>query len=148
MPFEEEIDDDALAAARRELDAELHGNSLQSREFVYACELSAIPRDGQRGYAIPMEHDEIALFQLNGKIFATSNLCPHEMSPLLAAGSIDSEKMTVTCPLHGWTYEIPTGRLLGAGAVQTDLGCPLRTYSVKIVNDEVWVEEPLPYPQL
>src|SRR5947209_2689386 len=120
----DDIDDDALEEARRELNAQMQaaGAPPATREFVYACPLSAIPVDGRRGRAIPLLSkegavggygEEVALFNLNGEVFATSNLCPHEMSPVLAAGFIDREKKTVACPLHGWIYHIPTGRLLG-----------------------------------
>jgi nitrite reductase/ring-hydroxylating ferredoxin subunit len=132
------FDDDALEAARRELNE----GPAAPREFVYACPLSAVPADGRRGRAIPFENDEVAIFNLNGEIFATSNLCPHEMSPLLAAGFIDREQQTVACPLHGWIYHIPTGRLLGTAGIEADMGCPLKTYEVKVVDGEVWVEEP------
>lgn len=129
----DEIDDTLLEAARRELngladDAE----SAEAREFTYACPLSEIPANGRRGKAISMEESEVAIFNIGGEIFAISNICPHEMSPLLAAGFVDCEARTVACPLHGWTFEIPTGKLLGASG-----GVPV--YPVKIEAGEVWV---------
>jgi nitrite reductase/ring-hydroxylating ferredoxin subunit len=121
---------------------------IRPTEFIFACPVSAIPTDGRRGRAIPFEHDEVAIYNLNGEIFATSNLCPHEMSPVLAAGFIDREKQTVACPLHGWIYHIPTGRLLGTAGIDADMGCPLKVYRVKVVDEDVWVEEPLPNKSL
>jgi NAD(P)H-dependent nitrite reductase small subunit len=128
-----EIDEEALEAARRELNGEQNDCPSGPHEFTFACNFSEIPANGRRGKVITIDDREIALFNLNGEIFAISNICPHEMSPLLAAGFVDCEARTVACPLHGWTFEIPTGKLLGASG-----GVPV--YPVKIEDSEVWVE--------
>jgi nitrite reductase (NADH) small subunit len=124
-----DIDDEALEAARRELNGEVpDGPAL----FEFACLISDIPAD--RGKLVIRENDEIALFRLKDKVYAVSNICPHELSPLLASGAFDSNAMTVTCPLHGWIFSIPTGEQIGASG-----GIPI--YAVKIDGDEVWVSE-------
>jgi len=129
----DEIDDTLLEAARRELNGlAAETESCMAREFTYACKLSEIPANGRRGKAILMEESEVAIFHIGGEIFAISNICPHEMSPLLAAGFVDCEARTVACPLHGWTFEIPTGKLLGASG-------SVPVYPVKIEAGEVWV---------
>jgi NAD(P)H-dependent nitrite reductase small subunit len=127
-----DIDDDALEEARRELNGQSQSGP---RAFIYACKLSEIPQNGNRGKVIVCEHDEIALFLIQGKIHAISNMCPHENSPVLASGFVDKTVLLVTCPLHGWVFEIQTGRMIGGGGY-------IDTYEVKIVEDEVWVEEP------
>ena len=125
-----EIDDEALEAARRELNGELDA----PREFYFACTVSEIPSDGRRGKVVIIEDRELALFNFEGEVFAISNLCPHEMSPILAAGIVDCAARTVTCPLHGWMFEIGTGKRLDIA----EGGIP--TYPVKIEDGEVWVE--------
>ncbi|HET6400255.1 MAG TPA: nitrite reductase (NAD(P)H) small subunit [Candidatus Kapabacteria bacterium] len=129
----DEIDDSLLEAARREL----NGRAAEAREFEYACPVSEIPETG--GKAIVMEDGEVALFHLGGEIFAISNLCPHEMSPLLAAGMVDREARTVTCPLHGWTFEIPTGTFLGVGDDRSQAGGSIPAYDVQVDRGEVWI---------
>ena len=124
-----EIDEEALEAARRELNGEL---SSPAREFFFACQISEIPASGRRGKVVSMEGTEVALFNFDGKIFAISNICPHEMSPLLASGIVDLEARTVACPLHGWTFEIVTGKMVGASG-----GVPV--YDVRVESDEVWL---------
>ncbi len=49
---------------------------------------------------------EIALFKVNGEIFALDNLCPHMGGPL-AEGELDGT--CLTCPWHGWTFDVKTG---------------------------------------
>ena len=128
----DEFDEEALEEARRELNG---GEPRGPRAFIYACKLSEIPPNGSRGKVIECEYDEIALFLLRGQVYAISNICPHESSPVLASGYINKEALVVACPLHGWAFDIPTGRMIGGGG-------SIPTYEVKIVDDEVWVEEP------
>jgi NAD(P)H-dependent nitrite reductase small subunit len=124
-----DIDDESLEAARRELNGE---EPDAPALFEFACLISDIPPD--KGKLIIREEDQIALFRLNGTVYAISNICPHEMSPLLASGAIDRDALTVTCPLHGWIFSIQTGEQIGASG-----GIPI--YAVKIDGDEVWVSE-------
>lgn len=51
----------------------------------------------------------VALFRLGDEFFAIDNLCLHKAGPL-CEGEIDA-KDVVTCPWHGWSYEIRTGAL-------------------------------------
>ncbi len=48
----------------------------------------------------------IAVFQYDGRVFATSNVCRHQGGPLGEGRVIDG---CVTCPWHGWNYEIEDG---------------------------------------
>lgn len=48
----------------------------------------------------------IALFNLDGHIYALDNTCPHAGGPL-GEGIIEGEH--ITCPWHGWKFHIPTG---------------------------------------
>jgi len=124
-----DIDDESLEAARRELNGEApDGPAL----FEFACLISDIPLD--KGKLVIRESGEIALFRLNGSVYAISNICPHEMSPILSSGAIDRDALTVTCPLHEWKFKIDTGEQVGASG-----GIPI--YAVKIEGDEVWVSE-------
>lgn len=52
------------------------------------------------------EGREIALFNLEGEIYALENVCPHMGGPL---GEGEIENHIVTCPWHAWTFDIPTG---------------------------------------
>lgn len=49
---------------------------------------------------------QIALFNVEGKIYALDNTCPHMGGPL---GEGKIEKGCVTCPWHAWTFDIKTG---------------------------------------
>ncbi|MBI3879774.1 MAG: Rieske 2Fe-2S domain-containing protein [Verrucomicrobia bacterium] len=49
---------------------------------------------------------EIALFLLDGEVFALDDRCPHKAGPL---GEGFCENGQVFCPLHGWGFDIRTG---------------------------------------
>ncbi|MBI4430368.1 MAG: Rieske 2Fe-2S domain-containing protein [Candidatus Omnitrophica bacterium] len=49
---------------------------------------------------------EIALFNVNGQFFAIDNVCAHQGGPL-GEGMLDGEE--VTCPWHGWTFNVKNG---------------------------------------
>jgi 3-phenylpropionate/trans-cinnamate dioxygenase ferredoxin subunit len=126
-----DFDEEALESARNELNGT--GLPEEQRVFIYACDLSDIPPNGRRGKVIETDHEEIAIVNIDGEILAFSNICPHENSPILAAGFFDSDTCTVACPLHGWLYDMRTGeRLDSPGSIPV--------FSVKIDGDQIWVE--------
>ena len=49
---------------------------------------------------------QVALFNVAGKIVACNNVCPHRGGPL---GEGDLAGTIVTCPWHGWQFDVVTG---------------------------------------
>jgi 3-phenylpropionate/trans-cinnamate dioxygenase ferredoxin subunit len=76
----------------------------------------------------------IALYRLNDGYYATEDTCSHAQASL-AAGDIDLEECTVECPYHASLFDIRTGQVLALPASR-----PVKTYLVKIVDDDVCVE--------
>jgi nitrite reductase/ring-hydroxylating ferredoxin subunit len=66
----------------------------------------------------------IALYNLGGRYFATDALCTHGHA-LLTEGYVEGD--LIECPMHGGTFDIPSGNAMGQPCV-TALG----TYPVKI----------------
>ena len=48
----------------------------------------------------------LGLFNVDGALYAVDNTCPHRGGPL---GAGDLEGAIVTCPWHGWRYDVTTG---------------------------------------
>lgn len=48
----------------------------------------------------------IAIFRHNGELFALDGMCAHQGGPI-AKGMVSDG--CVTCPWHGWQYELATG---------------------------------------
>ena len=100
-------------------------------EFVKAAKISDVPE--KCGKFIRIGDDEIGLFKVDGKFYAINNVCAHQHISALHQGELDGLK--VTCPMHGWTYSLETGKAeSGSGRV--------KTYRVKVEGGFVWIEEP------
>lgn len=101
-------------------------------EYVEVCRsIDVVERRGYR-VEVDIEHD-IALFRVDGVVYAVTNICPHKREALIYDGFVDSG--TVTCPAHAWRFEICTGRNVSGGG-------GLRTYSVIERDGFVWVSVP------
>jgi nitrite reductase/ring-hydroxylating ferredoxin subunit len=75
----------------------------------------------------------IALFNVGGTLYALDGVCPHAGGPL-GEGRLSSS--VVTCPWHGWQFDVTTGRhCLNANIVHT-------SFPVRVDGDDVLVELP------
>lgn len=72
----------------------------------------------------------VAIFNVDGTVYALDGVCPHQGGPIgqgQLAGSV------VTCPWHGWQFDVTCGRhLLNPNIVQEDL-------EVRVEGDDVLV---------
>lgn len=73
---------------------------------------------------------EVALFMCRGKVVATQGQCPHAEGPLHEG---EVEGTVLTCPWHGWTFDLETGLSL------EDDSMTLIRYPVRIDGDDVLV---------
>jgi nitrite reductase/ring-hydroxylating ferredoxin subunit len=77
--------------------------------------------------------EEIALAHCEDGIFAVQQHCLHLQGPL---GEGRLEGCVLTCPWHGWQYDVRTGQN------EFDLAIQLRTYDVQVEDGEVRVLVP------
>lgn len=76
---------------------------------------------------------EIAIFKHGTSFYAIGNVCAHQHFSVLHQGEIDG--CHVTCPMHGWKYDIRTGRsVTGEGRVSS--------YPVTIIDEKIMIEFP------
>ena len=76
---------------------------------------------------------EVALFNVGGAIHAITHRCPHRSGPL-AQGAIEQGEggaAVVRCPIHGWLFELSTGRGL------TRPNSSVQTYPVTCEGDDI-----------
>jgi nitrite reductase (NADH) small subunit len=86
--------------------------------------LSQIPKGEGRNFEV--QGLTVAVFHTHaGEVFATQPDCPHRQGPL-ADGLLGNS--TVVCPLHDRTYDLRSGREIGAD-------CALKTYPVRATSD-------------
>ena len=73
---------------------------------------------------------DVALFNVDGQFFAIGNTCLHRGGPL-GEGYLEGD--VVTCPWHGWRYNVKTG----ANAMMPTAKVP--NYQVKVDGNDVLV---------
>lgn len=73
----------------------------------------------------------IALANVGGTVYAFSDSCRHQGGSL-SSGVLRDE--VVTCPWHGWAYNVRTGK-----SVIPPIGLRVPTYPVVIEHDDVFV---------
>ena len=59
----------------------------------------------------------IGLFNVDGRLYALDNLCPHQ-NAALSDGRLEGN--VITCPLHGWQFNVTTGTSVVTAATRTD----------------------------
>jgi nitrite reductase/ring-hydroxylating ferredoxin subunit len=72
---------------------------------------------------------QIAIYNVEGEIYATDNICTHAFA-LLTDGFLDGD--VIECPLHGGCFKIKTGEGMGA-PISEDI----KTYPVRMVGDTI-----------
>lgn len=95
--------------------------------WIKVCDAADVQQE--RAFAVEIEGRMIAVYQVDGRYFATDNVCPHAYA-LLSDGWL--EGMEIECPLHGARFDIETGAVLEGPAE-----CALKTYPVRVEADEV-----------
>ncbi len=82
-------------------------------------------------------HDKpMALCKVDGQFFAVNAVCPHMGGPL-ASGRLNG--CLLTCPWHGWTYDVRTGLPDHLG------GHSISAYEVRVEGEDVlvgWLKRP------
>jgi nitrite reductase/ring-hydroxylating ferredoxin subunit len=73
----------------------------------------------------------VALANVGGKFYAINNSCLHRGGPL-GQGALDGK--IVTCPWHGWQYDVTTGKVAENASV--GVAC----YPTEVRGDEVFVD--------
>ena len=86
-------------------------------------------RDGE-AIVVPAGSEEVALFRVQGAFYACANACPHRGGPL---GEGTLEGKIVTCPWHGWEFDVTTGKNpVNAGLSVTTYPVTVRDGTVEI----------------
>lgn len=96
--------------------------------FVRIAACSEIP-PGQ-GKTVEVDGKQVAVFNCDGTFHAIDNVCKHQGGPL---GEGELEGVVVTCPWHGWTYDVTTG------VSPDDPDCAVARYEIKLEGDDILV---------
>jgi nitrite reductase/ring-hydroxylating ferredoxin subunit len=97
--------------------------------FVKVASVNDLPEGAVR--AFDAAGTPVAIYNVDGKVYATSNVCPHRGGPL-GEGSL--EGTTVTCPWHAFRFEVATGQCANQPALK--VAC----HAVRIDGQDILVE--------
>ena len=96
--------------------------------FLRAARKDEIPAGSIREFQV--NGTTLAIANVSGSFYAIDNTCLHRGGPL---GQGEVEDSVVTCPWHGWQYDVTTGTNL-----DDDTVCVVR-YEVKLEGGSVLV---------
>ncbi len=102
---------------------------FDGHQFVRVCRTIEVSGRTPKRIDYDLEHD-LALFRIDGTVYAISNVCPHKRESVLYVGFVEGD--TVTCPLHGRQYNVKSGQNVGQGR-------GINTYPVIEAEGYVWV---------
>lgn len=129
----------AIAGGRHGVD-ELRGRLVPPRpraegprRRVHVCGEDAIREGCSR--TVEADGRTIAVFRDGGVLKAIDDFCPHRGGPLNEGEVV---RGAVICPLHGWAFELDSGRMRGNPRVI------VATYEVAVESGEVFVGEEKP----
>ncbi len=96
--------------------------------FVLAAKLTDVPSGTIR--EVQVEGKAVALANVDGQFHAIDGVCIHRGGPL---GDGVLEGAVVTCPWHGWQYDVRTGR------VGQNPGAGVNCFPVEVRGNEIFV---------
>ena len=97
--------------------------------FQRVCKLSDLV-EGQ-GQEFLVGSRIVAVFRIADDIFAVDGICAHQGGPI-AKGRLEGR--CVTCPWHGWQYDVASGVHLISNKQMLDC------FSTEIRGDAIWVD--------
>lgn len=83
-------------------------------------------------HKIEHEGQVIALINIDNAFYAVDGICGHAGGPL-CRGEVDTDEKVITCPWHGWEYDLKSGECL------MDPSLSQKTFAVTVEGDSVRV---------
>lgn len=100
-----------------------------SMQWTDAAAVADVPEEDIIG--IDVAGRDIALYSVEGRIYATDNVCTHG-NARLCDGFLEGHE--IECPLHQGKFDVRTGQPTCAPITEA-----IRSYPVKIEDGRVWL---------
>jgi 3-phenylpropionate/trans-cinnamate dioxygenase ferredoxin component len=97
-------------------------------DFVKVASLNELENGAAK--AVEVGGKTIAIFNVNGTVYALDNTCLHRGGPL-GEGILEGD--VVTCPWHMWQYNVRTGEKLEYPSLK------VATYPVQVEGNDIKV---------
>lgn len=99
-------------------------------DYTWVANTNDVPPG--KTHFVRAEGKNILLVNVEGSIYALSNLCTHSKC-YLHNGKLKGK--VITCPCHFAEFDVTTGAVLAPPAKE-----PLTTYPVKVEGNDIWVQ--------
>ena len=99
---------------------------------VRAASLAEVPTGGCK--LADVNGRRVVLARVGEQVYACAATCPHRGGPL-GEGKLTGARLT--CPWHGWMFDVRTGACLLPAR-----GSAVATYPVRVEGDEIWIDVP------
>lgn len=99
-------------------------------QWIDAASQDDVPQGDVIG--ITVQGREIALYEVEGKLFATDNICTHGHARM-SDGFLEGNE--IECPLHQGKFDVCSGKALCAPLTED-----IRTYPVSIKDGRVFLK--------
>ena len=100
-----------------------------SENWIDVLAVEAVPQADVT--SVVVDEREIALYEVEGEVFATDNFCTHGAARM-SDGFLEGRE--IECPLHQGRFDVCTGKAMCAPLSQD-----IRVYPVRIENKRVLV---------
>ena len=97
--------------------------------FLRAARKDEIPAGSIREFQV--NGTTLAIANVGGSFHAIDNTCLHRGGPL---GQGELEDSVVTCPWHGWQYDVTTGKV----TMNPSIG--VKTYPLEVRGEDIFVD--------
>jgi Ferredoxin subunits of nitrite reductase and ring-hydroxylating dioxygenases len=106
----------------------------QPSSLHYLCMKTEIRKGESKAFSISRDKgikQDIAVFNINDNFYAISNVCAHKGGPL-NQGTL--ENSIVTCPWHGWKYNVFNGKSPHRG------GDSVNSYKINVIGNKLYLD--------
>ena len=100
-----------------------------TEQWIDVAEADAVPEDDVIG--VDTAGKSFALYQVEGEIYATDNICTHG-NARLCDGFLEGHE--IECPIHQGKFDIRNGKAMSAPLTED-----IKIYPVKIENNRVFI---------
>ena len=97
--------------------------------FLRAARKDEIPVGAIREFQV--NGTTVAVANVGGQFYAVNNTCLHRGGPL---GQGVLEDNVVTCPWHGWEYDVTTGKV----TMNPSVG--VQSYPVEVRGEDIFID--------
>ena len=96
--------------------------------WIQVAKVGDVPTN--TGLSVEANGQSIALYKVDGQVYALNGICPHAGGPL-AEGSLNG--CLAMCPWHGWEFNVKTGLCDFNSEIST------KTFPVKQEGENIFI---------